>query len=139
MYRSVFVQTFIKLALPALVAAGAYDYSPGHSVSSLTVLGWALLACLVGALIALAWSFVGSPATTLVGRALRHAVEALLALPIAAVLADARSGADLASLGPLLVPTLIGVALAFAVSYLSNVTQTPPAVAPVGPDFVGTS
>lgn len=141
MYKNVFVQTFIKAALPVLIAAGAWDWSGDHAIDAGSVLGWTLFGCLVMAVFAVAWAFIGSPAVTLLGKALRHAVEALVALPIAAALADVRSWGDLTDLEPLLVPTLIAVVIAFITSYLSNAAPTPTVVPAearsVGADFVG--
>lgn len=122
-YVTIFARTTAGLALTALLAAQAADWSGEGFTVSASVLGWALLAAVIGGLIAVGWAFVQSPAMTPVGKAVRSAVQALLGAPIAAVVIDSTS--DTHQLGDLLVPTVVLVVLAFAVSYLSNVAPAP--------------
>lgn len=141
MYLSIFGRTAGGLALTALIAAQGLEWTNvDTALSSAEVVGWGLLAAVIGGLIAVGWSFVGTPATTPVGKALRSAVQALLGLPIAGVVIDNVS--DLVELGDLVVPTIAATVLAFLVSYLSN--KTPAPAAPEGSkataaDFLGTS
>ena len=138
MYLSIFTKTAGALALTVFLAAQTLDWSDQEKViSSATIVAFGLLAAAIGGAIAVAWAFVGTPAVTPVGRALRSAVQALLGLPIAGAIIT--STEDFVTVQKLLVPTICAVVLAFLVSYLSNrnpVTET--AKAP-GSDFVGTS
>lgn len=139
MYLSIFVRTAAGLALTVLVGAQTMEWTDvDTALVSAEVVGWGLLAAVIGGLIAVGWSFVGTPATTALGKALRQAVQTLLGLPIAGVVIDSVS--DVIELGDLIVPTVAAVVLAFLVSYLSN--RVPPPVdetKATGPDFVGTT
>ena len=139
MYVSIFVKTAGALALTVLLAAQTLDWSDQEKVvSSGTIVAFGLLAAVIGGLIAVGWAFVGTPAVTALGKALRSAVQALLAAPLAAVVI--KSVDDFATVGDLLVPTLAAVVLAFLVSYLSNRLPAPSSEAKAtGADFIGTA
>ena len=139
MYLSIFTKTAGALALTVFLAAQTLDWSDQEKViASATIVAFGLLAAGIGGLIAVAWAFVGTPAVTPVGKALRSAVQALLGLPIAGAVITSMS--DFVTVQKLLVPTVAAVILAFLVSYLSNLNPVPTSEAkPVGADFVGTS
>lgn len=138
-YVSIFTKTAGALALTVFLAAQTLDWSDKEKViASGTIVAFGLLGALVGGLIAVAWSFVGTPATTALGKALRSAVQALLALPIAGIVIKETS--DFVTVQKLLIPTACAVVLAFLVSYLSNRNPAPVNEAKAtGADFVGTA
>jgi hypothetical protein len=139
MYLSIFTKTAGALALTVFLAASALEWTDKNTViASGTVVAFGLLAALIGGLIAVAWAFVGTPAVTPVGKALRSAVQALLAAPIAGVVIDSTN--DFVDVEKLIIPTVFAVVIAFIVSFLANSTPVPTTEAkPVGADFVGTS
>jgi hypothetical protein len=139
MYLSIFTKTAGALALTVFVAAQTLDWSDKDKViASGTIVAFGLLGALIGGLIAVLWAFVASPATTAVGKALRSAVQALLALPIAGVVIQETS--DFVTVEKLLIPTACAVVLAFLVSYLSNRNPAPVNESkPTGADFFGTA
>ncbi len=141
MYLTIFIRTFAGLALVALLAAQGADWTDtGDLAVNAQVLGFALLMAAIGGLIAVGWAFIGSPAVTPIGRALRSAVQALLGTPIAVYVID--SGDDFGGLADLIVPALIAAVLAFVVTYLSNLSPAPSSTAteaapvPAGTDLV---
>ena len=136
MYKSIFLRTAGALALTALLAAQTMAWTKDQLPASATILGWSLLAALVGGLVAVAWAFVGQPATSALGRALRSGVQALLAAPIAG--AAIHSYNDVIAIGDLVVPTAAAVLIAFGVSYLSNLSPAPHQEnVATGADFLG--
>lgn len=124
------VRTFAALAGAALLAAQGYDWVSGDAVrNNGYLLGLALLAAFVGALVAGGWSYVGSPATTPLGKAIRAAVEKIVG-GIGAVAFN--SAADVVEFSRLLPALGISAVLAFAItfaSYVSPPTTEPAAVA----------
>ena len=139
MYLSIFTKTAGALALTVFLAAQTLDWSDKDKViASGTIVAFGLLGALVGGVIAVLWAFVGTPATTAVGKALRSAVQALLALPIAGVVIKETS--DFVTVEKLLIPTACAVVLAFLVSYLSNRNPAPVNEGKAtGADFLGTA
>lgn len=139
MYLSIFTKTAGALALTVFLAAQTLDWSDKDKViASGTIVAFGLLGALIGGLIAVAWAYVGSPAVTPIGKALRSAVQALLALPIAGAVITQTS--DFVEVEKLLIPTACAVVLAFVVSYLSNRGAVPVSTSKaVGSDFVGTN
>jgi hypothetical protein len=138
-YLSIFTKTAAALALTVFLAAQTLDWSDKDTViASSTIVAFGLLGAVIGGLIAVLWAFAGTPAVTAVGKALRSAVQALLALPIAGVVLNETS--DFVELEKLVIPTVAAVVLAFLVSYLSNRNPVPTVegVDP-GADFIGTS
>ena len=137
MYLSIFTKTAGALALTTLLSAQTLDWSDKDKViASGTIVAFGLLGALIGGLIAVAWAFVATPAVTAVGKGLRSAVQALLALPIAGVVIDEAS--DFVTVEKLLIPTACAVVLAFLVSYLSNRTPAPTSEGKAtGADFIG--
>ena len=139
MYVSIFARTAGALALTVLLAAQTLDWSDQEKVvASGTIVAFGLLAAVIGGLIAVGWAFVGTPAVTPLGKALRSGVQALVAAPLAAVVIT--NVDDFATVGDLLIPTAAAVVLAFLVSYLSNKNPAPSMESKAtGADFIGTS
>ena len=123
---AVFARTFAQLAAAALIAVQGYDWASGNEIQDNgIVLGLALLSALIGALVAAGWAFVGSPAATPLGKAVRSGIEKVVG-GVGAVAVS--SVADLAELSRLVPSLLIAAALAFLITLLSYVAA--PAVAP---------
>lgn len=139
MYLSIFTRTAGTLALTVFLAAQTLDWSNQDKiVASGTIVAFGLLAALIGGLVAVGWAFVGTPAVTALGKALRSAVQAAIAAPLAGIVITKTS--DFVEVQTLLIPTAAAVVLAFIVSYLSNRLPAPVSeVKPTGADFVGTS
>lgn len=138
MYKSIFLRTAGVLALTALLAAQSLEWTEDALPASGAILGWSLLAAIVGGLIAVGWAFVKQPATTALGRAFRASVQALLGAPIAGLIVESRT--DLVSASGLVVPTIAAVLIAFGISYLGNLNpvvhdETPSTAS----DFLGRS
>lgn len=125
----IFTRTFAALAATALVAVQGFDWATSDEIrNNGYVLGLALLAALIGAAVAVGWSFVSSPATTAVGKAVRAAVEKVIGgIGVVAF----NSAADVVQFSHLLPPLLIGAVLAFFITLLSYVS--PPVVEPAPP------
>lgn len=137
MYLSIFARTAGALALTVLLAAQTLDWSDQEKVvASGTIVAFGLLAAVIGGLLAVGWAFVGTPAVTALGKALRAAVQAAIAAPLAGVVIT--SVDDFAQVGDLIIPTIAAVVLAFLVSYLSNRLPAPSSEGKaVGADFIG--
>lgn len=137
MYVAIFTRTAGALALTVFLAAQTLDWSDREKVvASGSIVAFGLLAAVIGGLLAVGWAFVATPAVTALGKALRSAVQAALAAPLAGVVITSTS--DFAEVGDLVIPTIAAVVLAFVVSYLAN--RTPPVNSEskaVGADFVG--
>lgn len=138
MFLSIFAKTAGALALTVFLAAATLEWTDKNTViASGTIVAFGLLAAVIGGLIAMLWAFVGTPAVTPVGKALRSAVQALLATPLAGMVIDSTN--DFVDVEKLIVPTVAAVIIAFIVSYLANANPVPTTtVKPVGEDFVGT-
>lgn len=138
MYLSIFGRTAGALALTVLLAAQTLDWSDQDKViASGTIVAFGLLAALIGGLLAVGWAFVATPAVTALGKALRAAVQALIAAPLAGVVISSTS--DFVELEKLVIPTIAAVVLAFLVSYLSNRVPAPVSESKAtGADFLGT-
>ncbi len=140
MFLSVFAKTFAALAVAALGVAQTLKWDTPEDVrTSSFVLGFSLLMAVIGAVIAALWAVVSEPAVTPLGRAVRSAIEALLASPLAVVAANALGWEDFANVGSLVVPTVIGMVLAFALSFAANYAPAPVATKALGADVAGTS
>lgn len=122
----VFVRSFAQLAAAALIAVQGFDWASGDEIANNGyALGLALLAALIGALVAAGWSFVGTPATTPLGKAIRTAIEKIIGgIGVVAF----NSAADVVQFGHILPPLLIAAALSFVITLLSYVS--PPVVTP---------
>lgn len=126
MYLSIFTKTFAALAVSALGFAATLKWdTPADVRTSAGVLGFVLLMALIGGLLAVLWAYVGQPAVTPLGRALRSAVQALLAAPAAVAIANAQNWGDLANLSTLWLPTLAAVVIAFLASLAANYAPVP--------------
>lgn len=122
----IFARTFAQLAAAALLAVQGYDWTTSDQIKNNGyLLGLALLAAVVGAIIAAGWAFVQSPATTPLGKATRTAVQTVLGGLTAVVF---NTASDVVQFGHLLPPLLISAVLAFAVTLLSYVS--PPVTQP---------
>jgi hypothetical protein len=118
-YWSIFSRTFFVLAAGILTAAEGWDwFSDGAAVANAQTLWWLLLGALLGALAAVLWAYRNSPAVTATQKALRAAVQAILASAFFTVTITSTS--DLVELQDLIVPTLITIALAFFITYSNN-------------------
>lgn len=123
---AVFARTFAQLAGAALIAVQGYDWTTGDQIQNNGyLLGLALLAAVIGALVAAGWAFVGTPASSAVGKAIRSGVEKLIG-GLGAVAFN--SAADVVEFSRLIPALLIAAVLAFAITYLSYVSA--PAVQP---------
>lgn len=123
------VRTFAALAGAALLAAQGYDWASGDAVrNNGYLLGLALLAAAIGAIVAAGWSFVGSPATSPLGKAIRAAIEKVVGgIGVVAF----NSAAEVVDFGRLLPALAISAVLAFAITWASYVA--PPVVEPQPP------
>ena len=140
MYLSIFTKTFAALAATALLAAQALKWdTPADVRTSAMVLAFSLIMAAIGGVLAVLWAFVGQPAVTPLGRAIRSAVQALLAAPATVLVANAAGWTDFAQLSNMLVPTVVAVVLAFLISLASNYAPVPIGAKPLGNDVTGTS
>lgn len=121
-YWSIFWRTFAQLSAAALLAVGGLDWTASGFEASATTVGLALLGALVGGLVAAGWAFVSSPATTALEKAIRSAVQALIA--VLAMFAYNSIG-DVVNNGRLLVASIGGVVLAFLVTFFQNQGTVP--------------
>lgn len=118
----VFVRTFAQLGGAALIAVQGYDWATSDAIGDNGyALGLALLAALVGSLVATGWAFVGSPATTPLDKALRSAVEKIVG-GVGVVVFN--SIADVVSWAHIIPPLLIAAVLAFFITLLSYVSPS---------------
>lgn len=124
-YVSIFLRTAGGLALTILVAAQAWEWTDESIVPNAQKLGFALAVAAVGGLIAVAWAFIGTPAVTPLGKALRQGVQALVASPLVVLLSEATGIGDLSGIGDMIVPTLSAVVLAFLISFGGNRAPAP--------------
>lgn len=140
MYLSIFTKTFAALAATALLAAQALKWdTPADVRTSSMVLAFSLIMAVIGGVLAVLWAFVGQPAVTPLGRAIRSAVQALLAAPATVLVANAAGWTDFAQLSNMVIPTVAAVVLAFLISLASN--YAPVAISPnkpLGSDVAGT-
>jgi len=113
-------RTFAQLAGAALLTLQGLDWTVEGFNASSSKAGLALVLALIGALVAVGWAFVQSPAVSAVQKAVRSGVEAILG-GVGAVVVN--EWADVVSLERLIVPTLVAAVLAFGVTYFSY--QTP--------------
>jgi predicted MFS family arabinose efflux permease len=121
-YLSIGFRTFAQLATAVIAGAQVYDWTNGDKGVGFALVGFGLLAALIGALVAMLWAYVSSPATTALEKALRSAAQA-----VAATLGGLaiNSGADLVATKALLVSGAIAVVLAFALTFLQYQSPTP--------------
>ncbi len=125
-YFSIFWRTFAQLATAVVAGAQVYDWTNGEKGAGFALIGFGLLAALIGALVAVLWAFVSTPATTALEKALRSAAQA-----VAATLGGLaiNSAADFVTVKAVLVSGAISVVLAFALTFFSY-QGTVPASAP---------
>jgi hypothetical protein len=115
-YVRTFTRTFAQLAGAALITLQGLDWTVEGFNASSAKAGLALVLALIGALVAVGWSFATSPATTAVAKGLRSAVEAILG-GVGAVVVN--TWADVVAIERIAVPTLVAAVLAFGVTYFS--------------------
>ena len=116
---AVFARTFAQLAGAALLAVQGYDWTSSDQIQNNGyILGLALLAAVIGSLIAAGWAFIGTPANTAVGKSVRSAIEKVIG-GLGAVAFN--SFADVVEFSRLIPSLLIAAVLAFAITYLSYV------------------
>lgn len=120
-YWQTFWRTFAQLAGAALLTLQGLDWTVEGFNTSSAKAGLALVLALVGALVAAGWSFVGSPASTALQKAIRSGVEAILG-GVGAVVVN--EWADITALERIVVPTIVAAILAFGVTYFSNQAKT---------------
>lgn len=131
-YWKIFWRTFAQLELAVVLAAQAMDWSTAGNQFALNTdkLGALSLMALLGALIAALWAWGLSPATSAIQKATRSAIQAL-AGGLGAITIN--SVADIVALKTLLVPLVLAVVFAFAVTFFQN--QAPaPVPAPLPPN-----
>jgi len=116
-------RTFAQLAGAALLTLQGLDWTVEGFNASSSKAGLALVLALVGALVAVGWAFVQSPAVTAVQKAVRSGVEAILG-GVGAIVVN--EWADVVALERLVVPTLVAAILAFGVTYFSYQTPKTP-------------
>jgi len=115
-YWQILWRTFAQLAGAALLTLQGLDWTVEGFNASSSKAGLALVLALVGALVAVGWAYVGSPATTALQKATRSAVEAILG-GVGAVVVN--TWADVVALDRIVVPTIVAAILAFGVTYFS--------------------
>jgi len=119
---SIFWRTFAQLALAALLAVQGLNWTNPDDVKvNATNLGIALLAAVVGGLVAVLWAFAGTAATTAVEKAVRSAAQAAAGGLGALAL---NSVADVIQVPALLIGIAVSVVFAFLITYFQN--QVPP-------------
>ena len=119
---SIFWRTFAQLALAALLAVQGLNWTDPDTVRvDATNLGIALLAAVLGGIVAVLWAYAATPAATAVEKAVRSATQAAAGGLGAIVL---NSVADVLSIGHLLIAIGVSVVFAFAITYFQN--QVPP-------------
>lgn len=116
-YWNILWKTFAQLAAAALLAVQGYSWVAENFNASAAATGWALLGAAIGAVLAVLWAFVTSPAVTPLQKALRSAAEKLAGALSGLAIADA---ADLIEASKLVIPTIVAVVLAFAITYFQN-------------------
>jgi predicted MFS family arabinose efflux permease len=121
-YSTIFFRTFAQLATAVIAGAQVYDWTNGEKSAGFALVGFGLLAALIGAVVAVLWAFVSSPATTALQKAFRSAAQA-----VAATLGGLaiNSSADLVATKAVLVSGAIAVVLAFALTFLQYQSPTP--------------
>lgn len=123
---SIFWRTFAQLSLAALLAVQGLNWTDPDTVKvNATNLGIALLAAVLGGLVAVLWAYGSSPASTAIEKAIRSAAQAAAGGLGAIVL---NSVADVLTIGHLLVAVAVSVVFAFAITYFQN--QVPPTNTP---------
>jgi hypothetical protein len=124
---NIFWRTFAQLALAALLAVQGLDWTNVADVKvNATTLGVALLAAVVGGIVAVLWAYGATPASTAVEKSVRSAAQAA-AGGLGAIALN--SVADVVKLPTLLLGIVVSVVFAFLVTYFQN----QPAPAPPGP------
>ncbi len=119
---SIFWRTFAQLALAALLAVQGLNWTNPDDVKvNATNLGIALLAAVVGGIVAVLWAYAGTPATTAVEKAVRSAAQAAAGGLGAIVLNEL---GDVLELPTLLIGVAVSVVFAFFITYFQN--QVPP-------------
>jgi hypothetical protein len=124
-YWQILWRTFAQLAGAALLTLQGLDWTVEGFNASSSKAGLALVLALVGALVAVGWAFVSSPASSALEKGLRSGVEAILG-GVGAVVVN--TWADVVTLDRIVVPTIVAAVLAFGVTYFSY--QTPPEPTP---------
>lgn len=114
----IFWRTFAQLALAALLAVQGLNWTEASDVKvNATTLGVALLAAVIGGVVAVLWAFAASPAATALEKAVRSAAQAAAGGLGAIVL---NGVADVISLPAVLVGVAVSVVFAFLITYFQN-------------------
>lgn len=122
---SIFWRTFAQLELAVVLAAQGMDWATDSGKWTLNAdkLGAMTLGALVGGVIAVLWSWATTPASSAVQKAFRSAAQAAAAVLGGLVF---NSFADVASAAAIVVPGVVGIVLAFLVTYFQNQGELPP-------------
>lgn len=116
---SIFWRTFTVLAAAIFAAAETWDWaSDGASVANVQNVGWLLLGAVLGALVAVGWAYVQTPAVTPLEKAERAAVQALLMSGLAT--ATITNASDLVALRDMIVPSLAAIVLGFLLTLFNT-------------------
>ena len=121
LYVNIFWRTFAALEAAVMSAALFWDWTTDFKVN-LSKLAFLSLAPLAGGVLAAYYAWRNTPARTALGKAIRAAVEKLIA---GAGLLVINNWADVLALPNLLVPILIGSGLSFVITLLSYQGQPP--------------
>lgn len=121
MYLNIFWRTFAALETAVMAAALGWDWATDFKVN-VSKLAFLSFAPFIGALGAAGYAYVKTPALTALGKAIRAAVEKLVA---GVVLLAVNSFADVLAIPNLLVPVGIAAVLSFVLTYLSYQGEPP--------------
>lgn len=120
---SIFWRTFAQLALAVLLAVSVPELIDETWIKNTAeAVGVGLLGAFIGGLVAVLWSFAGSPASTATGKAIRSAAQALAGVLGAVVITTTT---DILTLPAVLLGGLVTTVLAFAVTYFQYQGSVP--------------
>lgn len=122
-YWQILWRTFAQLAGAALITLQGLDWTVEGFNASSSKAGLALVLAAIGALVAVGWAYVSSPASSGLQKAIRSAIEAILG-GVGAVVVN--TWADVVSLERIVVPTIVAAILAFGVTYFQYQEPTAP-------------
>lgn len=122
----IFWRTFAQLALAALLAVQGLDWTDLADVKvNASTLGVALLAAVVGGIVAMLWAYGATEASTALEKAIRSAAQAA-AGGLGAIALN--TAADVVALPALLVGIAVTVVFAFGITYFQNQPAPAPSV-----------
>jgi len=126
-YWKIFWRTFAQLALAVLLVIQVPDLVDSTWIrNTAEATGLGLAASLLGAVVAVLWAYIGTPAATALGKAFRSAAQALAGTLGGLVLTQT---SDLLTVPKVIVGGLISIVLAFAITYFQNQGPVPPPAA----------